>query len=352
MKINGKNYTAVWMERGAVCMIDQKILPHEFKVVKFSNHKATARAITDMTVRGAGSIGVAAGFGAAQVVLEGADKTDRRSYFKKGFDTLRKARPTAQDPFAAISRIEFVIQGIVDPVALKQVALLEAQAISDEYVENGRKLGVFGNALIKKGATVLTHCNAGWLALQDWGSALAPIYAAHRAGKKVMVYADETRPRMQGMKLTAWELAQEGVPFAVIPDNAAAYYMRQGKIDLVITGADRIAMNGDAANKIGTYEKALCAKAHGIPFYIAAPLSTFDPQCRTGAEIPIEERSGDEVVFVTGRTAKGKTETVRVAPEGITALNPAFDVTPAHCITAFITNAGIVKPNQVKKLLN
>jgi S-methyl-5-thioribose-1-phosphate isomerase len=196
--------------------------------------------------------------------------------------------------------------------------------------------------LIKDGARLETHCNAGWLAFVDYGSALSPIYQAQKKGKKLFVYVDETRPRGQGARLTAWELNNENVPHSVIADDAGAFLMLQGKIDLVIVGADRIAANGDVANKIGTLEKAICAKEFGIPFYVAAPTSTFDPACATGRDIPIEERSEDEVLYQTGITAKGSLEKILVASPGSHAINPAFDITPAKYITGIITEKGIV----------
>jgi S-methyl-5-thioribose-1-phosphate isomerase len=352
MKVNGKHYTAVWMEKNDVCMIEQRLLPHTFKIVKLHKSEDTAEAIRNMTVRGAGSIGAAAGFGAAQAAAEAASSRSFINTFKKKMLILRKTRPTAQDLFFALDRINDVVLPLSDnPKLAADMARAAAEALSDEYVANGRAIANFGEKLIPKNGTVLTHCNAGWLGLQDWGSALAPIYAAHRAGKKIKVLVDETRPRLQGMKLTAWELKQEGVPFEIIPDNAAGHYMRTGKVDLVITGADRIAINGDAANKIGTYEKAVCAKASGIPFYIAAPRTTFDPKCLNGNKIPIEEREADEVLWISGRDRKGHVTEVSPAPEGATALNPAFDVTPAIYIKSFITNKGIIKPSEVRKIL-
>jgi methylthioribose-1-phosphate isomerase len=209
-------------------------------------------------------------------------------------------------------------------------------------VAAGEAIGTHGLALFREGTRVLTHCNAGWLAVQDWGTALAPVYKAHRAGLKPFVYVDETRPRLQGARLTAWELAQEGVPFALIADNAAAHLMQRGQVDLVLTGSDRIAANGDAANKIGTYGKACAAHLLGVPFYVAAPLTTFDRDVATGAGIPIEERSEEEVLSVEGVDASGAPARVRVAPEGTRALNPAFDVTPAGLIAGIVTEVGIV----------
>ena len=216
--------------------------------------------------------------------------------------------------------------------------------IADEDAENCKKIGEYGNELIKDGFKIETHCNAGWLAFVDWGSALAPIYAAKRQGKKVFVYVDETRPRCQGAMLTSWELLNEGIEHRIISDNAGAHYMSRG-VDMMIVGADRIAANGDTANKIGTFEKAIVAKELGIPFYVAAPTTTFDVECATGADIPIEERIEDEVLYASGLADTGRISRVRIAPKGARALNPAFDVTPAKYITGIITEKGVVKAN-------
>lgn len=257
------------------------------------------------------------------------------------------SRPTAQNLFYAVERVFIAAAGSDEPHI---TAAREAQKIADEDAESCKRIGELGNSLIKDNATILTHCNAGWLAFVDWGSALSPIYAAKHSGKNITVYADETRPRGQGARLTAWELNNEEVPHFIIPDNAAAYYMSCGKIDLVIVGADRIAANGDTANKIGTLEKAICAKQYGIPFYIAAPTSTIDIKCDTGSSIPIEMRSQDEVLYQTGITGDGKTETILVCSQGSKALNPAFDVTPANLISGIITEKGIIKPSSEKLL--
>jgi S-methyl-5-thioribose-1-phosphate isomerase len=288
----------------------------------------------------------------AQAYLEAPDGAGRDAYIEQGYQTLKGTRPTAQDLFFALDEVRRSADKETTLPAMRQAAIARAHQLADANAEAGRKIGEFGAPLIADGATVLTHCNAGWLAFVDWGSALAPVYFAHRAGKNVRVLADETRPRCQGANLTAWELSQEGVPVEVIVDNAAGFLMRRGQVQLVITGADRIAANGDAANKIGTYEKALCARANGIGFYIAAPLSTFDLKCPNGDAIPIEERSADEVLYVYGRDDAGKFSRVRVAPQGVSARNPAFDVTPAELITGLITEKGIIPANQqaIRKL--
>jgi methylthioribose-1-phosphate isomerase len=345
MRVQGKDYRTVWMEGSSVKTINQPLLPHRFEVVELPTHRDTAEAISKMVLRGAGAIGAAAGFGMAQVFMEApAGEPARSEYIAAGCETLRNTRPTAHDLFYALDRVRAAGEE-AGPEQAAEAAAAEAQAVADEYVEAGRLIGEHGQRLINDGARVLTHCNAGWLAFVDWGSALAPVYFAHRAGRKVHVFADETRPRGQGARLTAWELQQEGVPVEILADNAAGLLMRRGRIDLVITGADRIAANGDVANKIGTYEKALCAQANAVPFYVAAPLSTFDLSCPDGDHIPIERRGDEEVLYAYGRTDSGELARVRLAPEGVPAVNYAFDVTPAELVTGIITEKGIIRPD-------
>ena len=334
MLVGRKWYRAVWMQGRAVKMINQPLLPWKFKIATFRNHEETAKAIKEMVVRGAGSIGAAAGFGAAQVVLE--SRGNYRKYWREGFGRLRKTRPTAHDLFWAIDRVEQAVEG-KELSEAKELAAGEAEKISGEYFSRGKRIGKHGSRLLKNGTKMLTHCNAGWLALQDWGSALAPVYAAKRQGKKVFVFVDETRPRLQGARLTAWELANEGIKHAVIADNAAGFYMQRGEIDLCVVGADRIAGNGDVANKIGTYEKAVLARENRVPFYVAAPTSTFDLKCKSGKDIPIEERDEREVLNFAGK---------RIAPKKSRARNPAFDVTEARLVKGIITEKGIIKPKR------
>ncbi len=341
MKVNGVDYRTVWMRGGVVRMIHQQLLPHEFAIIDLPTHRDTAEAIRTMVVRGAGAIGAAAGYGMAQVVLEAPDGAGFEEYLARGAETLRRTRPTAQDLFYAVRRVLAAAQAAGSVDAARRAAVAEAEALADENAAAGEAIGRHGADLIPDGARVLTHCNAGWLAFVDWGSALAPIYAAARQGKRVFVYADETRPRCQGAMLTSWELQGEGIDHAIIADNAAGFLMRRGEIDLVIVGSDRIAANGDVANKIGTYEKALCAAANGVPFYVAAPTSTIDPDCASGDDIPIEERSPDEVLYISGKTDAGQVCRVRIAPEGVQARNPAFDVTPAQYVRAIITEHGV-----------
>jgi S-methyl-5-thioribose-1-phosphate isomerase len=301
-----------------------------------------------MSVRGAGAIGAAAGFAMAQAVLSAPEKGSR-AYIEKAKRNIESARPTAQNLFYAVKR---VYKAAINPDHPKENAIAEAQKIADEDAYNSRMIGEIGSRLIKDGSNIETHCNAGWLAFVDHGTALAPIYAARDQGKKVFVYVDETRPRGQGARLTAWELKNENIPFAIIPDNAGAHLMSRGKIDIMIVGADRIAANGDVANKIGTLEKAIAAKEFGIPFYVAAPTSTFDLKCKSGKHIPIEERSEEEVLYQTGANKNGKIEKVLICSPGSKAVNPAFDVTPAKYITGIITEKGIIKPSKagIKRL--
>lgn len=321
------------MEGPKVLMIDQRLLPHEFKLFTSNSHEETARAIRDMVIRGAPAIGAAACYGMAQGAIAGE--------LKKAASVLSKARPTAYDLFDAIGYFKNNYKGD-DP---KKVA----DDYADASAERCKKIGEVGEKLIKSGTRILTHCNAGALACVDYGTALAPIRLAHEKGKRIFVWVDETRPRCQGAKLTAWELVHEGVPHALIVDNAAGHYMQRGEVDLCIVGTDRVALNGDIANKIGTYEKAVVAKENKIPFYIAAPFSTIDLNCKRGSDIPIEERSEDEVLSIEG-SCDSKVCKVRIAPAGARARNPSFDVTPAKYITGIITEKGIFKPSEIKKL--
>jgi S-methyl-5-thioribose-1-phosphate isomerase len=341
MKVAGKQYRTVWMEGASVFMIEQNLLPFDFKILEATDYRQTCHAIQTMIVRGAGAIGGAAGYAMAQAFLEGRDSLD---FMEKARKTIESTRPTAQNLFYAVERVYQA-----GKISL-QDAVREAQSIADEDANACRKIGELGNELIQDGWQIETHCNAGWLAFVDYGTALSPVYTANRSGKKVFVYVDETRPRGQGARLTAWELKNENVPHTIIPDNTGAHLMAQGKIDMVIVGSDRIAANGDVANKIGTLEKAIAAKYYGIPFYVAAPTSTIDFDCASGGEIPIEERSENEVLYQTGMTKNGQLETIQVSSPGSSAVNPAFDVTPAGLITAIITEKGIYEPGQIKEL--
>ncbi|MGB2826227.1 MAG: S-methyl-5-thioribose-1-phosphate isomerase [Thermoplasmata archaeon] len=316
---------AIWMENGVVKAIDQRALPHRFEIVEIDNSEALAEAISDMTIRGAPSIGAAAAYGMALAAIRGED-------MEEAADRMRATRPTAHDLFYAVNLM----------LSERERLPGAADEYSDSIVARCKSIGEHGLDLIRDGSKILTHCNAGALATVDFGTALAPMRLARRAGKEFFVYVDETRPRLQGAKLTAWELLNEGIDHAIISDNASGHYIR-ADVDVVIVGADRIAGNGDFANKIGTYEKAVLARENGVPFYVAAPISTFDSSLLSGDEIVIEQRSPDEVLILDG---------VRVAPEGSDALNPAFDMTPSRYVSGFITEVGLLKPDELSKLLD
>tara|TARA_Y100000310_G_C20693631_1_gene823993 strand:+ start:2556 stop:3581 length:1026 start_codon:yes stop_codon:yes gene_type:complete len=338
------------MEGNNVQLIEQRLLPHKFEIFTAKNHNETAFAIKDMIVRGAGAIGATAAYGIAQATLE-ADESNFKEYIWKAVETIRSTRPTAQNLFTGVNFILNSIKDLEDLEEIRKVAVEKANEFADYDADACKKIGEHGNSLIKDGFKIGTHCNAGWLAFVDWGSALSPIFTANRAGKDVFVFVDETRPRIQG-SLTAWELQNENVKYAIIADNAVGYYMKKKKIDMVITGADRIVVNGDVANKIGTYEKAVLAKENGIPFYVAAPTTTFDMETENGDGIDIEERHEDEMLFIQGTDKDGNVDKVRVYPKGSNVKNPAFDVTPSKYITGFITEKGIIRADKesIKKL--
>lgn len=335
-----------------VRLIEQRRLPHEFRIVGIPDYTATALAIRDMIVRGAGAIGATAAYGFAQGLraYRGRDLAGFRRHSEKVFKTLAEARPTAVDPVNAMRGIHDILGRGTTVAECQAIALDAAHAFAEEDVRHCREIGEQGLPLIRDGMRILTHCNAGWLAFVDIGSATAPLYAAQAAGRKFHVFCDETRPRSQGATLTAWELAQQGIPHHVIADNAAGHLMQRGEIDLVIVGADRVlGRTGEVANKIGTYTKAVLAHGHGIPFYVAIPLSTLDWNLARGTDIPIEERSPEEVLGAWGRTKAGRREWVRVANPTSTARNPGFDVTPAELITGIITPKGIFKPRELAR---
>ncbi|MCG8578498.1 MAG: S-methyl-5-thioribose-1-phosphate isomerase [Bacteroidales bacterium] len=341
MRINNKHYRTVWYDAttNVVSMIDQVKLPFAFEIVELKDYKETAEAIRNMTVRGAGAIGATAGFAMAQAFKSFGHSTGDLQIAK---DFIEATRPTAVNLFYATNKVFEAGQAGVEK------AIDMAQSIADEDAEGCRLIGENGNELIKANSRILTHCNAGWLAFVDYGSALSPVYAAKNAGKEPFVYVDETRPRGQGARLTAFELYHNEVDHRIIADNAAAFYMSKGMVDMVITGADRITANGDVANKIGTLEKAIVAKEFGVPFYVAAPFSTFDFATQSGDMITIEERDAEELLYHEGPDSDNEMRTIRMASPGSQGLNPAFDVTPARYITAFITEKGIIKPSELK----
>lgn len=348
MLINSQNYRTLWMQDNSVFMINQLLLPHQFAIYESKDYLQTAEAIKTMIVRGAPAIGAVGAFGIAQAALEftGKDFENFTIHMRKAEAVLESTRPTANDLFYAIDFVMKKTLDNFDAEIAKKYAVKAANEYADNSVEMCRLIGEHGNALIGSKQNILTHCNAGALACVDFGTALAPIRIAHYSKKEVFVYVDETRPRNQGSLLTAWELANEKIPHAIIADNAAGHFMQKGKIGMVIVGADRIAMNGDVANKIGTYEKAVLAKENNIPFYVAAPLSTFDADCKSGDDIPIEERSEDEVLYIQGIDEGKEIKKIRIAPQESTAKNPAFDVTPAKYITGIITESGRIKPSK------
>lgn len=336
--------------RNRVLLIEQRLLPHKFKVISTPDFKATALAIRDMIVRGAGAIGAAAAYGLAQGsrAFKRGNPGAFEAHVEKVFETLKDARPTAIDPVNAMIEVRRRMSTGRTVAERQQLALDAAVAFADEDVEHCRAIGRHGAALIRNGMKILTHCNAGWLAFVDIGSATAPIYAAQEEGKRLHVFCDETRPRCQGATLTAWELAQQGVSHEVIADNAAGHLFQRGEINMVIVGSDRtLGRTGEVTNKIGTYTKAVLAHRHRVPFYVAIPLSTIDWNLKSGADIPIEERDEAEVLGAWGADAKGTRRYVRVANPDSGARNPGFDVTPAELITGIITPAGIFKPHEL-----
>ncbi len=330
---------------GACRMIDQRLLPTEEVWIDYTDCAGVAEAIRDMVVRGAPAIGVAAAFGAAFGArdIEADNFADFMTQFAKCCDLLAATRPTAVNLFWALDRMQDAARKAetLQIDQLKKFLLAEACTIAEEDEQINRRMGKHGADLIPENARILTHCNAGALATGGYGTALGVVRAAEEAGKNVSVFADETRPFLQGARLTAWELQQDNIDVTLICDNMAGYLMSKGEIDCVIVGADRIAANGDVANKIGTFTVAVLAKEHGLPFYVAAPTSTVDLAISDGSGIPIEERSATEVTHHAGK---------QVAPKGIKVRNPAFDVTPARLVTAIITENGIARDNYLQEL--
>jgi methylthioribose-1-phosphate isomerase len=334
----------------SVLLIEQRLLPHEFKIIATRDFRETARAITDMVVRGAGAIGATAAYGLAQGALafRGSNLEKFSAQVEKVYQTLAAARPTAVDPVNAMNDVRHAMSS-GETVAEKQsLALAAAEEFANEDARHCEEIGRHGAGLIRNGMKILTHCNAGWLAFVDIGTATAPMYAAQAQGKKFHVFCDETRPRSQGATLTAWELAQQKISHQIIADNAAGHLMQRGEINLVIVGSDRtLGRTGEVTNKIGTYTKAVLAARHKIPFYVAIPLSTIDWNLKRGFDIPIEERHENEVLGAWGITKSGQREYIRVANPTSGARNPGFDVTPAELVTGIITPAGIFKPKEL-----
>ncbi len=336
---------AIEWKGDSVLILDQRLLPLEVRYIECREHNAIADAIRTLAIRGAPAIGIASAMAVALAALQ-----QKASYFegfyraiKRVMDTMIATRPTAVNIQWAMRRMDTLLQSNhqLDIERLKAMVVEEALKIYQEDLEANKKIGEYGAQFIRDGASVLTHCNAGVLATGGYGTATAPMLNAKKQGKQFRVYADETRPVLQGARLTAWELMQNGIDVTLITDNSAGWLMRQGLIDLVIVGTDRTTLNGDVANKIGTYTVAVLSKEHGIPFYVAAPTSSIDFNMASGDRIPIEQRSPEEVTTIQG---------VRIAPEGVKALNFAFDVTPSRYVTAFLTEKGVFRPEELKGL--
>lgn len=375
MKIDGLEYRTIWPDAAGACVdiIDQTALPHTFQTRRLESLEAIIHAIKTMQVRGAPLIGATAAYGIALAMLE----DDSDDHLQHAAQSLVASRPTAVNLHWAVERMVNRLRALPQDQR-NTAAWKEAAAICDEDVQINQAIGRHGLKLIqdlveKKNRVqrgeqiqslrgmqsdggpsrfnILTHCNAGWLATVDWGTALAPVYAAHDAGLDIHVWVDETRPRNQGGSLTAWELGRHGVPHTVITDNAGGHLMQHGKVDMVIVGADRVTRTGDVCNKIGTYLKALAAFDNGVPFYVAVPLPTIDWTIENGSEdIPIEERSPDEVAWIQGRLENGEVACVNVLPQGSPAANPAFDVTSARLVTAIVTERGVCRPQDLVSL--
>jgi len=359
-----RHYRTVTFDRArnVVRLVEQRLLPHQFKIVATRDFRETAAAIRDMVVRGAPAIAATAAYGLAQGALafRGTDVKKFIAHLETVYRALRWARPTAVDPANALHKVVIGMSSGKTVAEMRSLALGTTRRFADDSVAHCEAIGRHGAKLIRNGMKILTHCNAGWLACVDIGTATAPMYAAQAQGKKFHVFCDETRPRSQGATLTAWELAQQKISHQVIADNAAGHLMQRGEVDLVIVGSDRtLGRTGEVTNKIGTYTKAVLAKRHGIPFYVAIPLSTIDWHLKSGFDIPIEERDASEVLGAWGALTNPKSEIrnsksgrrayVRVANPASGALNPGFDVTPPDLITGIITPAGIFKPRELWK---
>jgi methylthioribose-1-phosphate isomerase len=356
MRVNGHHYRTIWVDpadRAAIEIIDQRLLPHQFSTVSLRTLEDAYRAIRDMLVRGAGLIGATAGYGMYLAALK-HQQGDAHTALRHAGGYLKSARPTARNLGWAVDRVLAAVAALDSPEEICKTAFLTAQLIADEDASFCRRIGEHGTPLIeaiaeRKGGepvNILTHCNAGWLAFVDHGSATAPIYAARDRNIDLHVWVDETRPWNQGSRLTCWELQQEGIAHTLITDNAGGHLMQHGQVDLVIVGSDRTTRTGDVANKIGTYLKALAARDNNVPFYVALPSSTIDWNLRKGADIEIEIRSAEEITTITGLTKNGTMESVRLTADGVMAANYAFDVTPARLITGLITERGVTAADE------
>jgi methylthioribose-1-phosphate isomerase len=337
-------FRTLYWKRDKVFILDQRLLPHKIKYIECKNHLQVAAAIKDMALRGAPAIGVAAGFGTALSSIEKkfTNLNVLKSHVERAVKALSMTRPTAVNLFWALKRMSAVLDKAGTVRGLQKALIKEASGIYAEDIAINKSIGEYGSKLIKKGSCLLTHCNAGALATAGYGTALGVIRSAWEKGKIRNVFVDETRPYLQGARLTAWELREEGIPHVLITDNMAGYFMGQGLIHAVIVGADRIASNGDTANKIGTYSLGVLAAYHSIPFYVAAPVSTIDPSSKSGRDIKIEERSTKEVLLINGKLISSGDTPCR---------HPAFDVTPAKLITRIITNTGVYRPQDITKSL-
>ncbi|MCS7176407.1 MAG: S-methyl-5-thioribose-1-phosphate isomerase [Candidatus Kapabacteria bacterium] len=354
MIVNGVPYRTIWRQReGVIALIDQRFLPHRFVVEEVHTVEEMARAIREMHIRGAIALGAAAAYGLELAAVSAPDDQLRKA-LQRAATVLRQTRPTAVNIAWAVATVMAAVDGVEQPQELRFRLLQVVDALVEAEVDRCRRIGEHGARLLQqlaeqrggKPLNILTHCNAGWLGCVDYGTALAPVYVAAEAGTPLHVWVSETRPRNQGAALTAWELQQQGIPYTIVVDSACGHLVQRGMVDVAIVGADRISRRGDTANKIGTYLKALACHRYGVPFYVAAPSSSVDWGLSDGLQaIPIEERSPDEVLTTSGWDGNG-IATVRIAPEGAPAWNPAFDVTPAELITGFITEHGVIQPTE------
>lgn len=343
--MNSKIKPVEWTIENKVRLIDQTKIPYSFETIDISNYKEMIKAIKDMIVRGAPAIGISGGSAVAlaSMEIENIPKESFLSEIKEIAEEIKSARPTAVNLMWAVDKQVELIENIKNKSNQEITAALieNAKKLIEEDIQINKKIGDFGAEVVLKGATILTHCNAGALATAGYGTALGVVRSAFERDNTIQVFADETRPRMQGGKLTVWELLEDGIPTTVITDGMSGYFMKKGMIDMVVVGADRIAANGDTANKIGTYTLAIAAKYHNVPFYIAAPLSTIDISIQSGIEIPIEEREKEEVTHINGHN---------IYRSGVNVINPSFDVTPAELIAGIITEKGILRPDYKKSI--